>query len=156
MMYDIPVISGIHVHGGRRDESDSSSQAPRCFWEEDLPEAIAGINGNLFNTSSADLKLSHSLFLKIHIKHQNLIHTIVITDNSNTPFLVRSRFLGHWNDAKILNFITAISKNQEQSFANVFVTAFTRVKKYIDVLHISRYRELFQNSLTYNIILTWS
>lgn len=126
-----------------------------ALWE-DLPEAIAGINGNLFNTSSADLKLSHSLFLKIHIKHQNLIHTIVITDNSNTPFLVRSRFLGHWNDAKILNLITAISKNQEQSFANVFVTAFTRVKKYIDVLHISRYRELFQNSLTYNIILTWS
>lgn len=60
-----------------------------------------------------DLKLNHSLFILVYIDIIT-IHTIVITDNSNT-----SRFCGfpgHQNDAQKLNFIPAIGQHQEMPF----------------------------------------
>lgn len=57
------------------------------------------------------LSTPQALYYSVHIKYYIWIHTIVITDNSNTLHLVQ-------NDAQIQNFIPTIGQNQELSFPN--------------------------------------
>lgn len=65
------------------------------------------------HTTSTDLKMNHSLFILVYIDLIT-IHTIVITDDSNTFRFCG--FPGHQNEAQILYFIPAIGQYKEMPF----------------------------------------
>lgn len=87
----------------------------RGIWEE-LPDAVAVIDGTVHHIYRPQTE-PQALYYGGH-RHYHCIHTIVITDNCNKLRFVRSGFLGHQNDAQILNFIPAIGQNQELAFPN--------------------------------------
>ena len=87
----------------------------RGIWE-DLPDAVAAIDGTSHHIYRPQTE-PQALYYSGH-RHYHCIHTMVIIDNSNTLRFVQSGFLGHQNDAQILNFTPTIGENQDLPFSN--------------------------------------
>lgn len=82
-------------------------------WPE-LQDAVAAIDGTSHRIYRPVVE-RQQLYYSGH-RHCHVIHTMVVVDNCGILRFVRSGFLGHNNDARILNFIPDIGPNSELEF----------------------------------------